>query len=465
MRDRPSHYQGVQNFITAEKERDIIMVFYNDYFDKPYKYKRNYSYANELLKFTWSTTNNSVNQKFDFLMSDNLDEALLLAKRMKFKCAIVQTPGHVIRGDFVSELNKMREQDWLLMGHILETKEYLKLHEQCFALNLTKLDEDELYPGEYNPKILVPLYDRSEENFHDNYTPTWVKFNEQYDKRETHWGWHWIARGLINSQVLVFNENVRKSKIHLYPENPGSYETWYRENNESQMASVINQFVGGERKIHIVNNETISRELISNQTRQESFDNVIVLASGFYGLKMSKLYSPKKLIYYDILQPMLDITKNINETWNGIDNLDAFYEGHVTFNNPNLRRLDHLSEGIFSDTAELEDYLQEFKSIEKEYHQFNVITDPEKLLAIIPESGSTYIWLDSVYTYWFNLWEHRPREIESSYRTILDGIAKHENDVWLHVKDPNGFIRVIHNKKHKEEFSKVMCASNYRTWS
>jgi hypothetical protein len=460
------HHQIFQNTITAINDRDVVFIFHNDYFDRPTKYKNSYSYATELLKFTWSLTNNVLNQKFDFLVGDNLEETLVTAKLLGYKCAIIQTPGHGLRHNFMPHLADQRKQDWLLFGHILDKNNTLGLHEQCIILNLENLNTDEMYPGARNETKLLPMYARSNENFHDNYTPKWIKFNEKYATQKTSWGWHWIAKGLINSQILPFTDEMRSSKIHLYPENQGNYEAWFREDTTSQMAKIIEEMVGsGDRRLHLYNNETVSPDMLRHQTGQEHFDNIVVLASGFYGMKTAKVFTPSKIIYYDIMPAMLETNKNINEHWDGNTPVAELVAEGTLFHNPTVPKHGIYAENIFADQAAVTTYLPEFRKIDKEYHQVDIIANPELFLSMLPTTGSTYVWLNGIFTYWANLWQYRPREIAVSYQVILEGIRKHDNDIWIHTKDPNGYIRVIHNKTHEEPFARQAFASNYRTWS
>ena len=460
------HHQILQNIVTARPDRDIVFIFHNDFLEHKHKYRNSYSYATELLKFTWSLTNNTLDQKFNFLVSDDLEEALITAKLAGFKCAVIQTPGHALKHNFLDNLIEERNQDWLLFGHILEQDKRLRLHDQCIILNIEKLEIDEMHPGNRDETKLMPMYNRSDENFHDDYTPVWVKFNDQYAVQKTGWGWRWIAKGLINSQILTFTKAMREAKIHCYPENPGSYEAWYRTDNTSQMAQIIESSSNpDQRKIHIFNNETVPDHLIRDQTKQTHFDNLVVLASGFYGMKMAKAFSPSKIVYYDIMPEMLSINQSVNETWDGMSDITEYGKDFKQSSDPKQTWHNIYSEDIFKDQNDLLTFLPEFKNIAKDYHQVNIITHPELFLSMMPTTGSTYVWIDGIYTYWINLWQHRPREIEHSYKVILDGLRKHDNDIWLHLKDPNGYIRIIHNKTFDDDFSKMSFASNNRTWS
>ena len=219
------------------------------------------------------------------------------------------------------------------------------------------------------------------------------------------------------------------------------------------------------RRLHLYNNETVPPEMIRRQTNQSRFDNIVVLASGFYGMKMAKEFAPNKIVYYDIMSAMLDVNKRVNDTWDGTNDLAEFVTDGTPFHSPTVPKHNIYNEGIFKEQTDVTSYLPEFRNIDKEYHQVDIISDPELFLSLLPTTGSTYVWLDSIYTYWANLWQYRPREIAHSYQVILDGIRKHDNDIWVHVKDPDGYIRVIHNKTFDSQFAKQAYASNFRTWS
>lgn len=448
------------NFVNNEKSN--IFIFYNDYFVNKNKYNNDANYANQMMFFTFSVTNNSNNQNINFLSGNDLTEMLILAKFYKFKKAVIQTPGHVTRSNFISNLeNYIRDKNWLVIGHLLEYNNYIHLHDQCVVLNLENLQIDEIDPGEPTNSVLMPMYDRSEENFHDNYLPIWIKFNEKYSLVDVQMGWKWIAKGLINYSVLAFNEELRNSKIHLYPENKGHYETWNSKSNEENQLTKILKTIGGNRKLHLNNNEPCDIHKIISITNKKTFDNIVVLASGFYGLKMFKQFKPSNIIYYDILSEMLDIRKNIDSNWSGnLNNLAEFVN-----NKSAIFDAVPITDLFFEEIVKPEDVittLEHYRKIKKNYYTVDIIGEVNKFLEIIPKVGITYIWLDSIYTYWHNIWKYKPHNIQKSYEMLIDGLSKHENEIWLDIKEPTGSKKIfeVHNYAKNNTFS-----SGYDYWS
>lgn len=164
---------------------------------------------------------------FDVLVGFSAEDLLRKAAE-NYDYAVVSTVG-TIWADNLNFYSLVREfcsnNDFFIMGHILDKKEaYYELHEQCYVINLNyyrKLG----YPsigkvslGEKNIQI-EPL--RSEENFHDDYTPTWVRTGDvkkEYNHKLN--GWNILKLAFENNMpVIPFNQKFRDSKKYLYPDN------------------------------------------------------------------------------------------------------------------------------------------------------------------------------------------------------------------------------------------------------
>lgn len=466
------------NFVSLLADRDTIWIFWNDYLDNKIKYQNRLDYAEELLRHTWLATNSNHNQHMNSIVCHELEHGLALAKNAGFKTAIIQTPGHVIQHSFIDAIaqflvDKKWNKKWILAGHILEHKKEptLWLHEQCFALNLTALSLLDLDPGTIlvnrNDKILMPVYTRSDENFHSTYIPLWIKATGKLSQQRPGWGWKWIAKSIVNDGLLIFDKSVRKTKLHMYPEKKENYQTWYRENSASEMYDIIsNQANNTNRKLHLFNNEKCAVGMIAKHTHQETFDNIVVPAAGLYGMKMAKQFKATSMIYFDVLQPMLDVTSNINEKWDGITDLYEFVDNidHV-FSKSHVMKVDTFNESIFKSSADVQHFLPKFRHCNFRYELVDVISDPELFVSIIPTKGSTYIWLNGIYTYHHNFWKYRPREIEDSYRHVMSELKTFPNDIWVHVKDPTGHIRIINVKEFNLNITVNTLSSTHRTWS
>lgn len=447
-------YTQITNIVTDEKSRDIIFIFYNDYLYKKEKYNNSSSYAEQLMHLSIAATNNSYWQKIDFCLSNELEHMLVTAKHLKFKIAIIQTPGHVIRSNFIENLKKyVKDKKWLTIAHVLEKQEYIQLHDQCIVINLENLDVDEMDIGLHSENVLMPMYDRSEDNFHDDYLPKWVKFNDSYKKVKTGYGWKLIAKSLINYQLLTFDDSLRSNKIHLYPENPGHYETWNNVSTEVNQMSKILKENQGKRALHIYNNETCQSNAIKRITKCESFDTIVVPASGFYGVKMAKEFNPGRIFYYDVLDEMLDFRKSVDTLWDGKSDLLNYTNYTKIFINPENKIVNQFSDKIFENQQELSDYFSDYKKIYKEYHKIDVISQVNQFIDLIPKTGKVYIWLNSIYTYWNNIWAYKPHNIQNSYDTLMNALSKFDNEIWIQAKEPTGEERLVCAKDYyKRQF-------------
>lgn len=444
-------------------EKNNIFIFYNDFFEHKSKYNFDETYANELMFFTFACTNSANLQNMHFIHGNNLIEMLKIAKFYKFKKAIIQTPGHAVRYNFITTLERyIKDKNWLIIAHLLEYDNYIHLHDQCIVLNLENFSIDDLDPGDAQESTLMPMYDRSQENFHDDYLPLWIKFNEKYSTVDVQWGWKWISKGLINHSVLAFNKPIRKNKVHLYPGHKQHHETWKNNlQNNTQLAETLLDNVG-ERKLHLNNNETFDYQTIKEITNKDTFDNVIVLASGFYGFKMYKKFNPSNIIYYDILSEMINIRKNIDENWTGkLQNLEEYVQ-----NKSDIFTIMPVSnvfdENVFENEKDILDTLKKYRNTKRSYYEIDLIKDVDKFLEIIPTTGSTYIWIDSVYTYWHNIWQYKSHNIQKSYEYLINELSKRDNEIWIDGKEPNGMKKLYEVHKH---VNYVNYTSSWERWN
>lgn len=216
---------------------------------------------------------------------DNYDYAVVFSADTEFQ-----------GGAFFKHLHKLIEQDFYIAGHILDRKEgYYELHEQCYVINLIKHKELELPPiGEMkrNAEHFTPEPIRSEENFHDDHTPLWVKPGDELKKYQHKWhGWNIISTALHNKEnIIVFDEEIRSSKKCYYAQ----HETDFSENSK-QIYKKYNQ--SANRLFYPINTEELQPVSIAGNIKQ-----LIVPASGFNWVKYLDKYGydeETEVIFYD----------------------------------------------------------------------------------------------------------------------------------------------------------------------
>jgi len=451
------------NFVTDKQNRKntIVYIMWNDWFANNKKYKGNFDYANELMSFTNLTSNSNLYHNFDKIMTYNLEDAIELAYDAGFAHAVVQTPGHVLLygfrdaiTDYIASING----DWSVMGHILNFKKYnnwLTLHDQCFVLNLKHVEFVGTQLGYANQGVRVfPDYTPSEENFHDDYTPKSVQFNEQYYKTGGYGlGWKWLSYGLLNNSIVTFNDRVRSKKVHLYPENEGNQEAWYnldQANDDNQLKKIVKNFAVKDPTQHVFNNENVFPGLPHVIT--DKIDNVVVAASGFYGMQVAKLLNAKSVYYYDQDLDLLEFRQKLNMNWNGVDPVSNYYTPNMkVFDDASLPKVEAVDRDIIKTQEDLLTYLETFKTLPKFYKHVDIIHNWDDFASFIPAEGSTYIWLDSIYTYWYNIWNCKPGFIQKSFISLIYKLQERKDPVWINVKEPSGQYRIFEVHKYSPD--------------
>lgn len=201
--------------------KDIVYCFV----DNTWQY--NSAWTVELIKNQSDYTITSlVSKGYTVLQGLDADE-LLKAAAKRFNHAVVFSTGtEFINGiNFFEEIKKLIETDYFVAGHILNRGDAgWELHHQCFTINLKKYvkygspEIGKQYLGATHISI-EPIY--STENYHDEYTPVWIK-KGHLEKTYNHKcnGWNILDVAFLNNEpVIVYNESLRNNKKHYYPEN------------------------------------------------------------------------------------------------------------------------------------------------------------------------------------------------------------------------------------------------------
>ena len=172
------------------------------------------------------TISNVVGKFYD--LYQGLDEDILLnhVTDLKYEYAVMFTTGtEFINGyTFFECIDRLIESNVALAGHILDRGDaYYELHQQCYLINLQIFDQlgrPQIGSQELGQQHQQYIPQRSEENFHDDYTPTWIKFGNilKTFNHKCH-GWKLLSKFLDSGKTVeVFDQQIRDSKIHLYPE-------------------------------------------------------------------------------------------------------------------------------------------------------------------------------------------------------------------------------------------------------
>lgn len=229
-----------------------------------------------------------------------VDEDKLLQRAAdSFDYAVVMSPGtEFINGfSFFEALDKFVKQDFFIAGHILDRSyydAYYELHHQCYVINLNYYNLlDRPLVGVLEKNIVHTQIEpiRSNDNWHDDYTPKFLYKGTAFRKynNKCH-GWNLIKSAFEhNLPVIVFDETIRHNKKHYYPE---SEIDFYKESEyiEYKFNYCKNEFV-------MTNNTEWSTGI------DDTYNQIVIPASGTLYLD---LISQGTVIFYDYNQKSLD---------------------------------------------------------------------------------------------------------------------------------------------------------------
>lgn len=170
------------------------------------------------------------NENFGLLTTCNKDPDAILewAAESGLKYVLVAAIGTNLskRNNLHHEMPKFLENnsDFAVAGHILDKGDkFYELHHQCFIINIDWWKNNGrpvMGAEEFNTAWTTTKPLRSEENWHDDYTPHWIAQGNSFENYTgRRFGWNIIETALqTNHKVVSFDETIRESKFYIYPE-------------------------------------------------------------------------------------------------------------------------------------------------------------------------------------------------------------------------------------------------------
>lgn len=275
----------------------------------------------------------------------DVDLILQVAAQSTARWCLVQSHGHMIlRFDFYRELEKYLQNPerpgFLVLGHILDRKdEFFEIHHQCFLVDLEnyrRLGRPAFGAPSATPRKLdVPH--RSPDNFHDDYTPPWLRPMPSPEAREYKAvcdGWNIIDTSLrAGLEVPNFTNPLRVFKHFLYPEaytaeferalkSPETKPDYELNDGQRRFLSGMRQNWQGCRSSIFIFNTDDLRNVRKFTDDPSKLDGLYAVASGFRALKILQVngFTPQtEVTYFDYSAAALEFRKKLNASFDGRD--------------------------------------------------------------------------------------------------------------------------------------------------
>jgi len=408
---------------------------------------------------------------------DSIDALLKKAHGAGFKKMLVLKQGTTLQGNFHAEFKKFYNKNISakLVGHILDQQDdYYSIHPQAFFIDLEWWEKvgfpfwGDREDGNNNEfETIEPI--RSDENWHDEYTPHWVRQSDKLklykNKRE---GWNIIKSAIEDGITIIsWNKEIRENKHYSYPE--------VEYDGPRHLAGVIKQ-CSIQEIFFIANTEEvrpfdfyINQKKLTSPEWNGQFGQVIAPAAGISSLIYAFMLGVPKygsLVIYDISAFALQMTKQIIEEWNGHDYC-KFANNLIDSNTPEgvgpskfFRGRDQLKESeLVIEKLNKSGFASWIENVLPTLHTDYIELDMlnphhhKRFIRSINTSGPTYIHLTNIFHYMPTAFYYGLKQRHALQNEILHAIKTtvvNNDNVLVYSMDPlvlQSPINWINNRK------------------
>jgi len=366
------------------------------------------------------------NGALDVIVEKSIDEALInnheKYDHILFMAAGVRIYDSSIIFDIENEI--LNNPNYMAAGHILEWKEnWYELHHQFVLVNTKnwKNAGKPIYGGWEGKNDDLVVIERSVENFHDDYTPLWIKNTGTIENRfHQKQGWNFINEALKNGfDIINWNQTIRNKRTYYYPESDSDKfleclktQTVDKTLNVNQV-KLLQSPHSVRNQIWLLNSEDMN---LTFYNKESKLDVIALPAGGFKFLDIIKnnyLNENGKVIIYDFNQKSLDwidfILKsdstNVKELIKNFEhNRDFHFLGmgekvfgmDGNFTNNFLLSLSRTLE-YYGGETNFNQYLSQFKKLNVKLINSDLIRHPETLIDEL-NGRKNYISISNIFS-------------------------------------------------------------------
>jgi hypothetical protein len=342
---------------------------------------------------------------------DSVDEAL--ENCQEYDTVIMQSVGNLIQENEFLELvdQYVRDNpDFFYVGFTLDWQgdEWVELHHQMIIFNEQRWIElgKPTYGDWQTATEELPNYSRSEENFHDHYTPYWIKGEPGTTVgQRTKQGWGMIKAALENGiKIDNFSQAMRDCRLFLYPESD-SYKFFEcivnRDITDPSINSNQKRWIKTFKlppQIWIFNSEAY----YFPQSVTKKIDTYMGPAAGFKYLDVLRYNDTVKFVLYDYNERSVEWIKMLHSEWDG-KNLGEYLKTKTDYI-PYYKYINGTIEAnikiLFNEFGGEEEFLKlwtRFKSSEVEFVVTNLYDELELKSLSGRCSGTTLFYYSNIF--------------------------------------------------------------------
>jgi len=295
---------------------------------------------------------------------------------------------------------------------------------------------------------MLPNYTRSEENFHDKYTPYWIKGAPGTSRKvRSRQGWGFIKAALENGiKIDNFTQDMRDCRLYVYPETD-SEKLWNAFNtHDTKLVTNPNQKKWIKNLAPVPTIWVYNSEHYKFHIKFDHCDTYVGPAAGFKYLDILTNRDSVDYIFYDFHQKSLDWIKHLKEHWDGnnftefLKKQDEEYKSCFKYIHKDILANQTKLFEDFGGEDQFKKLWAKFKSCKAQFVPCDLY-DPlqvESLLARISKKSTPFIYYSNIFSTDFTL-IYRTAEYVESYRSeIINYINEQYPTAITHGTNING---------------------------
>jgi len=400
--------------------------------------------------------------------------------------------------DFINDLDKKTNGEWLVAGHIMDQHQNRILYKDANAdqwkdsfwlypitaiVNVKKWQELDMpsWGNDSNKESITKIIP-STQCIHDTYTPLEIINASGIVETKVRKGWN-IIDASMKAGIPVYNisEGIRSAQTYLYPEvNPEKFNNFWQAIQlmpklNDQYKKVLDRIISSKfpRRINdqtwqcFIQNTEDYLPFVPEQVNWDVVDTVIVPSSGFKDFIVSMHQAgPRKdvhVIHFDIINHCVDIRRQIIERWDGsrshfVEVLQTIADewkakGRDCFHMNSMKELGDAYKDMlpfFKDEQDIQDCWQRFKNFKHDYIEADMLEDPYNALKLVT-GKNVYICLSDIAGWRNNIIGYGYKNLRNNISTCIKALSKKVNG-FVDYKDPGTDLQMWQSFEYAIKF-------------
>ena len=349
-----------------------------------------------------------------------------------------------------------------VVGHILQddpsalSPAFYSLHNQLVLINMDKWRvAGKPAWGDYTTveNVTLPIIERSVENFHDDYTPHWIKSTGETRTysgvlRE---GWS-LIKAMMENNLSVGNipQELRNLKSHSYPESGVELEKALA----NDPAANVTEFNQKQLLLHTNFNRTKNNVFILNTdymypekmtfNKNIRVNTLYCVAAGFKPLQLLSRVgydTSTRMVYVDYSQRALDFKKSLFENWDGHDYfgfVEEYKKLNPSFSPIWFYGLDPAPQWestlkAFGGESRWLDLWAEYKNLKHEFLNINLFEDHSAMLDDMKahRHGNNLVWISNSFNTEAAVRHFPKKKLRDLYDNFLDNVILNNQSIQI----------------------------------